>query len=88
MVFLDCQHVPMAFGGCCANCKWPDYASQCSVRDENWIWEEVDMGQLGIGQPHGEQQAITNLDPELGEAERPINLDPGEGDDGNHLIVL
>ncbi|KAL7653318.1 hypothetical protein ACMYSQ_008034 [Aspergillus niger] len=35
-VFPGCRHLPGAFGGACANCKWPDAGSGCSVRDSEW----------------------------------------------------
>ena len=31
--FPSCRRANGHFGGCCANCKWPDYASQCTVQD-------------------------------------------------------
>jgi hypothetical protein len=31
--FPFCVRMPGHFGGACANCKWPDYAHRCSVRD-------------------------------------------------------
>ena len=31
--FPECRRVPGHFGGACANCKWRDHASRCSVRD-------------------------------------------------------
>ncbi|PWY61667.1 hypothetical protein BO83DRAFT_462149 [Aspergillus eucalypticola CBS 122712] len=34
MTFPSCRHLPGAWGGACANCKWSDQASRCSVRDE------------------------------------------------------
>jgi hypothetical protein len=33
--FPSCRKVPGHFGGACANCKWRDHASRCTVRDEN-----------------------------------------------------
>jgi Protein of unknown function (DUF3716) len=33
--FPSCRRVPGHFGGACANCKWRDHASRCTVRDEN-----------------------------------------------------
>ncbi|GKZ75275.1 hypothetical protein AnigIFM50267_004304, partial [Aspergillus niger] len=35
-VFPECRHLPGAFGGICANCKWPDAGSSCTVRDSAW----------------------------------------------------
>ena len=31
--FLRCRHRPGHFNGACSNCKWPDHAARCSVRD-------------------------------------------------------
>lgn len=31
--FPICVRVPGHFGGCCANCKWRDWADRCTVRD-------------------------------------------------------
>ena len=28
--FVHCVRAPGHFDGCCGNCKWPDYARQCS----------------------------------------------------------
>ncbi|BCS00008.1 DUF3716 domain-containing protein [Aspergillus luchuensis] len=35
-VFRECRHLPGAFGGICANCKWPDAGVSCTVRDSAW----------------------------------------------------
>lgn len=35
--FPDCARVPGHFGGACANCKWRDAASRCSVRDASGL---------------------------------------------------
>ncbi|PWY62027.1 hypothetical protein BO83DRAFT_326904 [Aspergillus eucalypticola CBS 122712] len=35
-VFPEYHHLPGAFGGICANCKWPDAGSSCTVRDSAW----------------------------------------------------
>ena len=29
--FPECRRLPGHFGGCCANCKWPDHAVRCSL---------------------------------------------------------
>ncbi|PYH49355.1 DUF3716 domain-containing protein [Aspergillus saccharolyticus JOP 1030-1] len=34
--FPECHHLPGAFDGACANCKWPDAGSRCSIRDSAW----------------------------------------------------
>lgn len=31
--FSQCVRIPGYWDGCCANCKWLDWASQCPVRD-------------------------------------------------------
>jgi hypothetical protein len=31
--FPTCRKISGYFGGCCSNCKWPDGAASCSVRD-------------------------------------------------------
>jgi hypothetical protein len=33
--FPECRRVAGHFGGACANCKWRDHGSRCSVRDED-----------------------------------------------------
>lgn len=82
--FPDCRHVPGEFGGACANCKWPDRASRCSVRDE--LWEELGQQRRGLpaGGQGGQGEAANNpinLDPEEGEEENPINLDEEDEED-------
>lgn len=69
--FPECRHIPGEWEGACANCKWPDRANQCSVRDV--LWEN--LGEQRPGLPAGGQGG-------LGEAaNRPINLDPEEGEE-------
>ncbi|CBF81148.1 hypothetical protein AN5240.2 [Aspergillus nidulans FGSC A4] len=82
-VFPECRHVPGAFDGCCANCKWRDHGYRCSVRDEHWQW----MLGGGLGLPQGaSNQLVINLDPVEGEAENPIYLDFPEGDEDNPIV--
>ena len=33
--FTECRRVAGHFGGACANCKWKDHASRCSVRGDD-----------------------------------------------------
>lgn len=33
--FVHCVRAPGHFDGCCGNCKWPDYARQCSYHDRD-----------------------------------------------------
>lgn len=40
--FPQCRRVRGYFDGACANCKWRDHASRCSVRDEEYGEEEGD----------------------------------------------
>jgi hypothetical protein len=49
--FPTCRKISGYFGSCCSNCKWPDGAASCSVRDD------VEFGaQLGHHRPG--QQAL------------------------------
>lgn len=97
--FPECRHLPGAFGGACANCKWPDQASQCSVRDEHWhgVARSFAVGASGQqGQPArqiGHQQGDTasrpiDLDPEEGASGNPINLDGEGGSNAGNAIIL
>ena len=36
-LFPECRCVLGHFGGCCGNCKWRNYTSKCSVRDNNIV---------------------------------------------------
>lgn len=95
LVFPECRQVPGAFGGACANCKWPDKASQCSVRDE--FWHSLDGlregSRMGGGGRHtrslgSSQDNPINVDAEIIDLDEPINLDPEEGDHPNDPINL
>ena len=77
--FPECRHVPGAFGGACANCKWPDQAIRCSVRDENWV--DVAPASIPAVQTGGGSQLVRAL----GSSQSPINLDPEEGEQGNPI---
>jgi Protein of unknown function (DUF3716) len=33
--FPQCRRLTGHFGGACGNCKWPDHAARCSVRDQD-----------------------------------------------------
>ena len=81
--FPECRHVPGAFGGACANCKWPDWASQCSVRDEYWQGVE-DHGNL-VGSSERQGQPVHHTGHPGSMVSEPINLDPEEGDSGNPI---
>lgn len=85
--FIECHHIPGAFSGACANCKWPDLAHQCSVQDELWH----DLGQerlVGPNRPHGCRPALrTVLTIEDGTAKNPIKLEPEEGDSGSPIVL-
>lgn len=78
-VFPECRRVPGAYNGCCANCKWRDHASHCTIQDG-----QILMG--GYNQLQGAQMVI-DLVPAIGEAENPINLDPEEGEEGNPIVL-
>ncbi|KAJ0415564.1 hypothetical protein BJY00DRAFT_304814 [Aspergillus carlsbadensis] len=77
-------------GGCCANCKWPDKALQCSLQGQAGGHVQPAIGgQPGGIQGHqGQARRLINLDPEEGdELENPINLDSDEGEEGNPIVL-
>ena len=85
--FTECRHVPGAFGGSCANCKWHDRASRCSVRDD--LWEDLGLQQQslpsrGRQQVQSHRQEVRALLPG-NTVQNPVNLDPEEGDSGNPI---
>jgi hypothetical protein len=86
--FPECRRVPDAFGGCCANCKWPDLGSRCSLRGQP---AQVVQRAIGAGVPGGIQghhPGLINLDPEEGDTGgNPINLDPDKGGEGNPIVL-
>ena len=67
--------------GPCANCKWPDLASQCSVQGE--LWQEIGRQQVD-GPRTTVHRAVL---PQGSAAENPINLEPELGDSGNPIDV-
>ncbi|KAE8334105.1 hypothetical protein BDV24DRAFT_170591 [Aspergillus arachidicola] len=95
LLFPECRQVPGAFGGACANCKWPDKASQCPVRDELWqplgdLREGPQTGGSGR-RPRGlgsSQDNPINVDAEIIDLDEPINLGSEEGDHPNDPINL
>ena len=82
-VFPECRHVPGFFGGACANCKQPDRAIGCSVRDENWtvgVASTTTIGGSTVQRAISSAQSPINLDPEEGEhQDNPIDVDGEEG---------
>lgn len=81
--FPSCRRAYGHFGGACANCKWPDYASSCSLRgapdnadmyDDNWPYEGNQLQAPG--------------QPALGTAARPLLLDAPPGDDPDNPMVI
>ena len=63
--FLDCRRVRGHFGGCCANCKWPDAARKCSyVWDEEDEEEEEEEDDDGSGRKSGDESGIASRIPE------------------------
>ena len=75
--FPECRRVAGHFGGACANCKWRDHASRCSVRDEDD--DVVVTGQRSLGPPPG------NADVGGGRA---IGHGGGDGSSAQNAIVL
>lgn len=48
--FPECRRVAGHFGGACANCKWRDHASRCSVRGDEDD-DVVVIGERRLGPP-------------------------------------
>ena len=89
--FTQCVRIPGSWGGCCANCKWYDWASQCPVRDavNRGARQDLPGVQAQIewnAAPNARLIAIEDvpgdtiddpidLDPEDGSQDRPYELD-------------
>jgi hypothetical protein len=83
--FPLCIKLPGHFGGCCANCKWPDAGSRCNERDEMAFDDRPARPALPppraprlLGAPPGPGRTVDDpidLDPEPGSEGNPIDLD-------------
>ncbi|OJZ79706.1 hypothetical protein ASPFODRAFT_148707 [Aspergillus luchuensis CBS 106.47] len=87
--FPSCRHLPGAWGGACANCKWSDQASRCSVRDEAWtgLTDGTDAAAQGRGLTGGSvRDPILIEDVEGHDPSQPIRIE--EDGDQNDPIIL
>jgi len=80
--FPYCIRLPGHFGGCCGNCKWPDAAIRCSVRDG--------VGQAVANPAVGLAPVARPVLPAPGDdAANPIDVDTDEEEGGpDNPIVL
>jgi hypothetical protein len=77
--FVHCIRLPGHFGGCCGNCKWPDRASRCSIREGS---EPVVRER--------EQVEFQDLTVAAGTQDDPMELDDSEdeGEAAAPIVVL
>jgi hypothetical protein len=82
--FPQCIRLAGFWDGCCANCKWPDHAIRCTVRNPGEGRQlghghgliPAGLGVAGGAPPHGR---VAGLLPAPGDSDdNPINLDGEE----------
>jgi hypothetical protein len=80
--FPTCRKHPAHFGGCCGNCKWPDFGKDCTIahhedeEDVELIWESHTGGTGGDGGGASGAGAARALPSSGGSAVDPIVLPP------------
>lgn len=77
------------FGGSCANCKWPDRAASCSIRDEGSPGgdDEDGLPDLPAAAGSGSMDDPINLASEPGSADDPIDLASEPGSEADPIVL-
>lgn len=73
--FPECLQIPGSYGGCCGNCKWPDYGARC-------VWPDDDGDDNGDGRS-GSGDSIDSDDVPL----CPRRGRTGADDEGNQALI-
>jgi hypothetical protein len=97
--FRMCIRLPGHFGGSCANCKWRDWASHCSVRDacgmagrlSHWgrtFESGFILGEISSDEPRAALPPVhrAGLLPPPGNSENPIQLDE-DGTEDDPIVL-